>query len=214
MRVIVADDVMLVRAGLSRLLRDVDVDVAGEASDADELLSLVAREAPDVAIVDIRMPPTHTDEGLVAARRIRERYPDTAVVVLSQYVEPDYAARLVADQPGFVGYLLKERVSEIAVLIGALERVRAGECVIDPTIVQQIMQGPSSASALTGLTAREREVLSLMAEGRSNAGIADQLFLSERTVEATCASVFRKLGLELSRDDNRRVLAVLQVLRG
>jgi DNA-binding NarL/FixJ family response regulator len=176
-------------------------------------MRLVALECPDVAVADIRMPPTHTDEGIVAARRIREQHPGTAVVVLSQYVEPAYAQRLLADQPGGLGYLLKERVSDIAVLVDALRRVCDDECVIDPTIVSRLMQVRRQGSTLDALTPREREVLALMAEGRSNAGIADQLFLSERTVEATCAQVFRKLGLEASRDDNRRVLAVLALLR-
>ena len=212
MRVVVADDVMLVRSGLARLLTDAGVDVVGEAADADALLKLVALEQPDVAIVDIRMPPTHTDEGLVAARRIRERYP-TAVVVLSQYLEARYAQRLLADQPGGLGYLLKERVSDIAVLIDALRRVTEGECVIDPTIVSRLMQRRRPNSPLSHLTPREREILALMAEGRSNSGIAGELVLSERTVETVCAQVFRKLGLEPSPDVNRRVLAVLTLLR-
>jgi DNA-binding NarL/FixJ family response regulator len=212
MRVVVADDVMLVRSGLARLLTDAGVDVVGEAADADALLRLVALEDPDVAIVDIRMPPTHTDEGLVAARRIRERYP-TAVVVLSQYLEARYAQRLLADQPGGLGYLLKERVSDIAVLIDALRRVTEGECVIDPTIVSRLMQRRRPDSPLSHLTPREREILALLAEGRSNAGIARELVVSERTVETVCAQVFRKLGLEPSRDVNRRVLAVLTLLR-
>lgn len=215
MRVVVADDVMLVRSGLARLLTEAGVEVVGEAADADEALRLVALEQPDVAVVDIRMPPTHTDEGLVAARRIREQHPGTAVVLLSQYVEPRYAERLLADQPEGLGYLLKERVSDIAVLVDALRRVSEGECVIDPTIIRRIMQRPSaSSSPVQRLSEREREVLALMAEGRSNAGIAAQLFLSERTVEAVTAQVFRKLDLEPSPDVNRRVLAVLTLLRG
>ena len=173
MRVVVADDVMLVRSGLARLLTDAGVDVVGEAADADALLKPGrAGSNPDVAIVDIRMPPTHTDEGLVAARRIRERYPTTAVVVLSQYLEARYAQRLLADQPGGLGYLLKERVSDIAVLIDALRRVTEGECVIDPTIVSRLMQRRRPDSPLSHLTPREREILALMAEGRSNSGIA------------------------------------------
>ena len=213
MHVVVADDVMLVRSGLARLLTDEGVDVVGEAADAASLLALVARTLPDVAIVDIRMPPTHTDEGLVAAREIRERFPQTAVVLLSQYLEPRYAERLLADQPGGLGYLLKERVSDIAVLIDALRRVTEGECVIDPTIVSKLMRRRRADSPLERLTAREREVLALMAEGRSNAGIAHQLDISERTVEAACAQVFQKLDLEQDRDANRRVLAVLTLLR-
>lgn len=213
MRVIVADDVMLVRSGLARLLTDAGVDVTGEAADADALLALVDRDRPDAAVVDIRMPPTHTDEGLVAARRIRAGYPGTAVVVLSQYLEPRYAQRLLADQPGGLGYLLKERVTDIAVLVDALRRVSEGECVLDPTIVARLLRRRRPNSPLTQLTPREREILALMAEGRSNLAIAAELSISERTVEAACAQVFRKLGLEPSPDVNRRVLAVLTMLR-
>ena len=210
----IADDVMLIRSGIARLLADTGIEVIGEAADAAELLRLVALGNPDAAIVDIRMPPTHTDEGLTAARQIRERYPDTAVVVLSQYVESRYAQRLLADQPGGVGYLLKERVSDIAVLVDALHRVADGECVLDPTIVSQLMQRRRPDSPLTQLTSRERDILALMAEGRSNSAIAGELRISERTVEATCAHLFRKLQLEPSADVNRRVLAVLTALRG
>jgi len=213
MRVIVADDVMLVRSGLARLLTDAGVQVTGEAPDADALLALVDRDRPDAAVVDIRMPPTHTDEGLVAARRIRAGYPGTAVVVLSQYLEPRYAQRLLADQPGGLGYLLKERVTDIAVLVDALRRVSEGECVLDPTIVARLLQRRRPDSPLTQLTSREREILALMAEGRSNLAIATELSISERTVEAGCAQVFRKLNLEPSPDLNRRVLAVLTLLR-
>lgn len=213
MRVVIADDVMLVRSGLARLLEEAGVQVVGEAAEVNGLLAVVARQNPDVAIVDIRMPPTHTDEGLVGARRIREEHPSTAVVVLSQYVEPRYAQRLLADQPGGLGYLLKERVSNIAVLVDALRRVIEGECVIDPTIVAQLMRGRRPDSPLERLTSREREILGLMAEGRSNAGIARELGISERTVEAASATVFQKLDLEPSPDLNRRVLAVLTLLR-
>jgi DNA-binding NarL/FixJ family response regulator len=212
-RAVVADDVMLIRSGVARLLSDAGVDVVGEAGDAETLLRLVALERPDVAVIDIRMPPTHTDEGLAAARRIREGWPETAVVVLSQYLEPRYAQRLLADQPGYVGYLLKERVSDIAVLIDAMHRVNEGECVLDPTIVAKLMQRRRPASPLSTLTAREREILALMAEGRSNAGIAEALGISERTVETSSAVIFRKLGLEPSHDTNRRVKAVLTLLR-
>jgi DNA-binding NarL/FixJ family response regulator len=213
MRVIVADDVMLVRSGLARLLTDAGVEVTGEAADAAALMVLVDRDRPDAAIVDIRMPPTHTDEGLVAARRIRAGYPDTAVVVLSQYLEPRYAQRLLADQPGGLGYLLKERVTDIAVLVDALRRVSEGECVLDPTIVARLMKRQRPNSPISYLTQREREILALMAEGRSNLAIAAELDISERTVEAACAQVFRKLNLEPSPDVNRRVLAVLAMLR-
>ena len=213
MRVVVADDVMLIRSGLARLLIDAGVEVVAEVADADDLLRAVALEQPDVAIVDIRMPPTHTDEGLVAAKRIRESYPGTAVVLLSQYLEPRYAERLLADQPGGLGYLLKERVSNIEVLIDALRRVSEGECVLDPTIVAQLMQQRRSNSPLNRLTPRETATLALLAEGRSNAGIARELEVSERTVESMCAQVFQKLDLIPDPDVNRRVLAVLTLLR-
>jgi DNA-binding NarL/FixJ family response regulator len=212
-RVVVADDVMLVRSGLARLLTDAGVTVVGEAADAHALLRAVALDRPDVAIVDIRMPPTHTDEGLVAARVIRERHPGTGVVLLSQYVEARYAEQLLADQPAGLGYLLKERVFNIAVLIDALHRVSEGECVLDPTIVAKLMRRRRPDSLLTRLTSRENEVLAAMAEGRSNAGIANALGVSERTVESTCAQVFQKLDLAPSHDVNRRVLAVLTLLR-
>lgn len=213
MRVVIADDVMIVRSGLARLLGDAGVEVVGEAAQADDLMRLVALEQPDVAIVDIRMPPTLTDEGLVAARQIRERHPQTAVVLLSQHLEARYAQRLLSDQPGGLGYLLKERVTDIAVLIDALRRVTDGECVIDPTIVTRLMQRQRPGSRLTQLTPRERDILALMAEGRSNSGVASELNISERTVEATCAQLFRKLGLQPAPDVNRRVLAVLTLLR-
>jgi len=212
-RAVVADDIMLIRSGVARLLSDAGVEVVGEAGNAETLLRLVALERPDVAVVDIRMPPTHTDEGLAAARTIRDSWPETSVVVLSQYLEPRYAQRLLADQPGHLGYLLKERVSDIAVLIDAMHRVSEGECVLDPTIVARLMRRRRPASPLSKLTAREREILALMAEGRSNAGIAEALGISERTVETSSAVIFRKLGLEPSHDTNRRVKAVLTLLR-
>jgi len=213
MRVVIADDVMLLRSGLARLLGDAGVEVVGEAADADALLHLVARFDPDAAVVDIRMPPTHTDEGLVAAQRIRSEHPGTAVVLLSQYLEPRYAERLFADQPRALGYLLKERVSNIGVLTDALQRVTEGECVIDPTVVARLMGRRRKGSPVDRLSVREREVLGLMAEGRSNAGIARELGISERTVEAACGQIFQKLDLEPSPDENRRVLAVIALLR-
>jgi DNA-binding NarL/FixJ family response regulator len=212
-RVVIADDMMLIRSGLSRLLGEAGVDVVGEASDATELVKLVALEQPDVALVDIRMPPTHTDEGLVAARRIRGEWPATAIVLLSQYLDARYAQRLFADQPAGLGYLLKERVSDIAVLVDALRRVTEGECVLDPSIVATLMRRRRSGDLVSSLTGRELETLMLIAEGRSNHGVAQELQLSERTVEATCASIFRKLGLQASPDTNRRVVAVLAALR-
>ena len=213
MRVVIADDVMLVRSGLARLLTEAGVEVVEECADARALLHAVSVERPDVAVVDIRMPPTHTDEGLVAARQIRDGFPGTAVLLLSQYLDARYAQRLLADQPESVGYLLKERVADVAVLVDALRRLTEGECVIDSTIVTRLMRRRRPDSPLERLTDREREILALMAEGRSNSGIAARLRISERTAEASSAQVFRKLGLEQSPDLNRRVLAVLTLLR-
>ena len=213
MRVIVADDVMLMRAGIARLLADAGVDVVGEAADAVELLRAVARSQPDVAIVDIRMPPTHTDEGLVAAGEIRTRYPDVGVLVLSQFLAPTYALQLLEEHPERCGYLLKERVSDIAVLVDALGRIADGECVLDPTIVARLLARSRQQEPLAELTGREREVLSLMAEGRSNAAIAERLFVTPRTVEAHMRQILGKLDLPESPDDHRRVLAVLAYLR-
>ncbi|HET7902491.1 MAG TPA: response regulator transcription factor [Candidatus Nanopelagicales bacterium] len=209
---VIADDVVIVRSGVEQLLGAAGVDVVGSAGSTDELLRLVALESPDVAIVDIRMPPTHKDEGLVAARTIREQHPTTAVLVLSQYLKLGYAQRLLEDRPGGLGYLLKERVTDVAVLIDALDRVVAGECVVDPAIVQRLMDEERALSPLAKLTPRERQTLQLMSEGRSNIAIAHRLDIGERTVESLCASVFRKLGLEPDPDVNRRVLAVLAVL--
>jgi DNA-binding NarL/FixJ family response regulator len=213
-RVIVADDVMLVRSGLARLLTDAGIEVVAEVADGGALLRAVEELSPDVAVVDIRMPPTHTDEGLVAALKIRDRHPGTAVVLLSQHLQARYARRLFADQTAGLGYLLKQRVSDIAVLVDALHRVAEGECVIDPTIVATLMQRRRPDSPLERLTDREHEILGLMAQGRSNAGIARELELSERTVESASSQLFRKLDLEPSPDLNRRVLAVLTLLRG
>jgi DNA-binding NarL/FixJ family response regulator len=205
---------MLLRTGLARLLTESGITVVAECADADDLLREVALNGPDVAVVDIRMPPTHTDEGLVAARRIREHHPGTAVLLLSQHLEPRYAQRLLADQPGGLGYLLKERVADVAVLIDALRRLTEGECVIDPTIVARLLRRRRPDSPLQRLTDREREVLGLMAEGLSNTAIASRLTLSERTIEAVSRQVFDKLGLEASPQLNRRVLAVLTLVRG
>ena len=184
MRVVVADDSMLLREGVARLLADSGVDVVGTAVDARALLEIVQREPLDVALVDIKMPPTHTDEGLVAAQTIRQQYPKVGVLVLSQYVAPEYALRLLSEVPERVGYLLKDRVSDVAVLVDALRRICDGECVVDPTIVRRLMQRPRRNDPITELTDREREVLTLMAEGRSNAAIGRLLFLSSKTVQA------------------------------
>jgi DNA-binding NarL/FixJ family response regulator len=212
-RVVVAEDVMLTRAGIVRLLADAGVEVVGEAEDSDGLLRRVRTTRPDVAIVDIRMPPTHTDEGLVAAQEIRRDHEDVGVLVLSQYVEPAYAMRLIEDHPQQVGYLLKERVFDVAILLDALRRIHDGETVVDPTIVSRLVGRRRREDPLAELTAREREVLSLVAEGRSNRSIAGALFVTERTVEAHIKQIFMKLGLREEPSNHRRVLAVLAFLR-
>lgn len=213
MRVVVADDSMLTREGIVRLLREADIDVVAEAEDADALLRHVRSGRPDVAIVDIRMPPTHTDEGLVAALTIRTDHPEVGVLVLSQYVEPSYAMRLIQDQPERVGYLLKDRVLDIAVVVDALRRIVDGETVIDPTIVSRLVGRRRREDPLARLTEREREVLGLIAEGMSNKAIAGRLYVTERTVEAHVTQIFQKLRLPESADRHRRVLAVLAFLR-
>ena len=213
MRVVIADDSMLIREGLARLLAEADVEVVGTAEDASGLLREVALSAPDAAIVDIKMPPTHTDEGLVAAHRIRSCYPHVCVLVLSQYIESDYAHRLLSEAPGGVGYLLKQRVRDITMLRDVLERLSDGECVIDPDIVSRLMSKQRAPNPLDTLSERERQVLALLAEGRRNRTIADRLGLSTRTLETHVRQVFHKLGLVESEDDHRRVLAVLTYLR-
>ncbi len=213
MRVVIADDEALLREGLVRLLTEAGCDVVGTAATAVELRRLVEATSPDVALVDIRIPPTHTDEGLVAAGEIRDQRPGTAVLVLSHFVEPRYAMRLLESHPGGTGYLLKDRVSDVAVLVDALRRVCDGECVLDPTIVTRLLARRTAVEPLAVLTDREREVLALMAEGRSNSGICERLSLSAKTVEAHVKHIFTKLGLAESPDDHRRVLAVVAQLR-
>jgi len=213
-RVVVADDAMLIREGLTSLLREAGVTVVGKASQADELLRHVALGQPDVAVVDIRMPPNHSEEGLEAAERIRAEHPEVGVLLLSQYVNARYALRLLEEHPGGIGYLLKERVSDIAVFTDALRRIAEGECVIDPTIVAQLVGKPRTASALDALSGREREVLSLIAEGHSNPAIASRLVLSTKTVESHVHQIFLKLDLPEGREHDRRVHAVLTFLRG
>jgi DNA-binding NarL/FixJ family response regulator len=212
-RVVVADDVLLTREGIVRLLRDAGIEVVAEAEDAEGLLREVRLARPDVALVDIRMPPTHTDEGLVAAQTIRAEHPQVGVLVLSQYVEPSYAMRLIQVQPEQVGYLLKERVFDIATVVDALRRIVDGETVIDPTIVSRLVGRRRRQDPLAVLSEREREVLGLIAEGMSNRAIAARLNVTERTVEAHVTQIFQKLGLPESPDQHRRVLAVLAFLR-
>jgi DNA-binding NarL/FixJ family response regulator len=213
MRGWVAGDVMLTREGVVRVLRDAGFDVVGQAEDATALLRHVRLRRPDAVIVDIRMPPSHTDEGLVAAQQIRAEHPHVGVLVLSQYIEPSYAMRLIEQHPERVGYLLKERVFDVAILIDALRRIADGETVIDPTIVSRLLGRRRRTDPLSELTEREREVLGLLAEGLSNRAIAERLFVTERTVEAHVKQIFIKLGLDMSADTHRRVLAVLAYLR-
>jgi DNA-binding NarL/FixJ family response regulator len=213
MRVVIADDEALLREGLARLLDDAGFEVAGRCGDADALLRMVEARRPDVAIVDIRMPPNHGDDGLLAAQEIRRRHPDVGVLVLSHYLDSRYAARLLEEVPEGAGYLLKDRVSEVAVVADALRRIDDGDCVIDPTIVSRLVARKRERGPLDVLTEREREVLGLVAEGRSNGAIAEQLFLSRKTIDAHISQIFMKLDLRESSDDHRRVLAVLTFLR-
>lgn len=213
MRVVIADDEALLRDGLSRLLEEHGVDVVGAAGNAVDLLRWVELRRPDVALVDIRMPPTRTDEGLKAADEIRRRFPEVGVLVFSHHLESRYAMRLLEDHPERAGYLLKERVSNVGVLTDALARIVEGECVLDPTIVTRLLRRRRPAGPLNELTAREREVLELLAEGRSNQGVAAALGLSGKTVETYIGQIFSKLGIEEAPDYHRRVLAVLAYLR-
>ena len=214
MRVVIADDETLLREGLARLLAEAGLRVVATVGTAEELLRKVELTRPDVAIVDIKMPPTHTEEGLVAAQEIRGAHPEVGVLVLSHYVESRYAMRLLEEHPERSGYLLKERVSDVAVLVDALRRIDEGECVLDPTIVSRLVGRPREESPLGELTEREIEVLSLMAEGHSNEGICKKLFLSPKTVETHVRHILGKLGIGETSDYHRRVLAVLAYLRG
>jgi DNA-binding NarL/FixJ family response regulator len=213
MRVVVADDVMLTREGIVRVLDGSGVEVVGEVADVDGLMRAVATGHPDCAIVDIRMPPTQTDEGIVAAQRIRELHPDIGVLVLSQHVEPSFAMRLLEEHPERSCYLLKDRVSDPAILVDALRRLTEGETVVDPTIVSRLLARRRVADPLDDLSDREREVLALVAEGLSNAELGRRLFITERTVEAHVKQIFRKLDVSEDPSTNRRVLAVLAFLR-
>jgi DNA-binding NarL/FixJ family response regulator len=213
LRVVIADDAVLLREGLRRLLTDADFEVAGTAGDATELLQLVAALRPDVVLADIRMPPTQTTEGLQAAIEIRRKWPTIAVVVVSQHVETEHLFELLADDPRGVGYILKERVANVSAFTDVIQRVAAGESVIDSEVVARLVTRPRTDSPLATLTERELEVLALMAEGRSNQAIASQLYLSPKTVEAHVGNMFAKLGLAPAAQDHRRVLAVLTYLR-
>jgi len=214
MRVVIADDEVLLREGLARLLTEVGVQVVALVGDQPSLERAVALDGPDVAIVDIKMPPTHTDEGLVAAAEIRHQHPEVGVLLLSHYLNSRYAVGLLGQHSAGVGYLLKERVSNIHVLIDALQRVMDGESVVDPTIVSRLIARQHRSGRLDELSDREQEVLSLMAEGMSNARIAESLVLSAKTVERHVGHIFDKLGLAESPDQHRRALAVLAWLRG
>jgi DNA-binding NarL/FixJ family response regulator len=213
MRVVIADDAPLIREGVAHLLMENGVEVVDQVGEAESLLASVQALRPDVALVDIRMPPTHTDEGLRAARDIRSRFPETAVVVLSQHLEPDYALQLVQEKPEKLGYLMKERVGRAQQLLAAMQRVAAGECVVDRAVVDELLARRRRVDPIDELTPREREVLALMAEGRSNQGISRTLWLSPKTVETHIRGAFAKLGIKEAPEDNRRVLAVLAYLR-
>jgi DNA-binding NarL/FixJ family response regulator len=213
LRVVIAEDAALFREGLVRLLSERGHRVCAAVADGQALLDAVAAHRPDVAVVDIRMPPTHTDEGLRAALALRHDHPATGVLVFSQYIETRYAARLLEANPAGVGYLLKDRVADVAEFVDALARVAAGGTALDPEVVGQLLGAGRNADDLAALTPREREVLALMGEGRSNAGIAAALVISTGVVEKHVASIFDKLRLPPAEGDNRRVLAVLRFLR-
>ena len=213
MRILIADDEALLREGLARLLTEAGFVITGLSADAESLLRMVAAQLPDVAIVDIRMPPGHGSDGLIAAQEIRRRHPEVGVLVLSHHLDSRYATRLLEDAPERAGYLLKERVSDLAVLADGLRRIDRGECVIDPAIVTQLFARKRRQGPLNELTDREREVLALIAEGHSNRSIATKLFLSGKTIESHISQIFVKLGLRDSPDGHRRVLAVLTYLR-
>jgi len=214
MRIVIADDAVLLREGAARLLEEAGHDVVAQAGDADDLLRKVRAHEPDVAVIDVRMPPDNSDDGLRAALTIRSELPEVGILLLSQYVEDRYFNELVSGGAEGVGYLLKDRVTEVERLAEAVERVAAGGSVLDPEVVAQMLGRTREEDPLDSLTSREREVLGLMAEGRTNRSIAEALFLSERAVERHITSIFGKLDLPTTEQDHRRVLAVLAYLRG
>ncbi len=212
MRVILADDAIVIREGLARLLADQGINVLAQAATAEELVRLVAADPPDVAVIDIRMPPTYTNEGLRAAQEIRETYPEVGTVVLSQYVDVEYALKLVTGVSERVGYLLKDRIADIAAFVAALEQVAAGGTVVEPSLVEELLRAPAARDPLAELTPREREVLALIAQGKTDRGIAEELFVTRKTVEAHVRSILGKLDLPADAGENRRVHAVLTFL--
>ena len=214
LRVVIGEDDVLLREGIARLLVDAGLDVVAQAGDAEDLLRKGLAHRPDVAIVDIQMPPHHQDDGLRAALELRRRHSDTGILILSQFYEEDYAVELIGDRPEGVGYLLKERVGDVAAFVAAIERVAAGGTALDPEVVGRMLGRRRSASPLDELSAREREVLAAMAEGKSNRGIAETLVVTEAAVEKHVTHIFQKLGLGATSTEHRRVLAVLTYLRG
>ena len=210
---ILADDAVVIREGLARLLTEQGIEVAATVGTAGDLMRFVATDPPDVAIIDIRMPPTYTNEGLVAAQQIRSSYPDVATLVLSQYVEVDFALRLMTGSSERVGYLLKDRIANVREFVSALRRVAAGGVVVEPSLVSELLASPAARNPLAELTPREREVLTLVGQGKTDRGIAEELVVTRKTVEAHVRSIFRKLDLPSDASENRRVHAVLVFLR-
>jgi DNA-binding NarL/FixJ family response regulator len=213
MRVILADDATVIRQGLARLLIDEGFRVIAQVCDADDLLRAVDTDPPDVVLVDIRMPPTFTNEGLQAAHKIRTKHPTVGVLVLSQHIDVAYAMQLLSERAQHIGYLLKDRIADIDALTAALRRVHAGETVLDPTLVSELLEMPRQTNPLDALTTREREVLALVAEGRTDRGVAERLWVTPKTVEAHVRSIFRKLDIPAAPGENRRIHAVLTFLQ-
>ncbi|MCB0971791.1 MAG: response regulator transcription factor, partial [Acidimicrobiales bacterium] len=207
MRIVIAEDSVLLRAGLTRILADAGEEVVATVGDADELITTIARHQPDLALVDVRMPPTNTDDGLRAALAVRERWPDVAILVLSQYVEETYASELLADDTAGLGYLLKDRIADVGDFLGAVRRVGEGGTALDPEVVAQLLARARRRDPLERLSPREAEVLALMAEGRTNPAIARQLVVSDKAIEKHVSNIFLKLDLPPATDDHRRVLA-------